>query len=136
MKARPPSNFLGVDVSAASAPASETASGPCGVPQPWSDALPQCGSVLGLPIVFAGQTRGVVLLGFDLDRPSPVDLELLTTVVAQAAGACERSQLQRLAGAAEHALGQHDTGPLGGGVVNWRRPNVEATHELVYGNPI
>jgi DNA-binding NtrC family response regulator/HAMP domain-containing protein len=67
------------------------------LPPPWSDALPQSGSVLGLPIVFAGQTRGVVLLGFDLGHPSPVDLELLTTVVAQAASACERSQLQRLA---------------------------------------
>jgi len=67
------------------------------LPKPWGEALPQCGSLLGLPIVFAGQTRGVVLLGFDLDEPSPVDLELLTTVVAQAAGACERSQLQRLA---------------------------------------
>ena len=67
------------------------------MPSPWGEALPQCGSLLGLPIVFAGQTRGVVLLGFDLDEPSSVDLELLTTVVAQAAGACERSQLQRLA---------------------------------------
>ncbi|MFT4512846.1 MAG: transcriptional regulator with AAA-type ATPase domain/HAMP domain-containing protein [Planctomycetota bacterium] len=67
------------------------------LPAPWGEALPQCGALLGLPIVFAGQTRGVVLLGFDLDEPSPVDLELLTTVVAQAASACERSQLQRLA---------------------------------------
>jgi len=67
------------------------------LPLPWGETLPQCGSLLGLPIVFAGQTRGVVLLGFDLDEPSMVDLELLTTVVAQAAGACERSQLQRLA---------------------------------------
>ncbi len=67
------------------------------LPLPWGEALPQCGSLIGLPIVFAGQTRGVVLLGFDLDEPSAVDLELLTTVVAQAAGACERSQLQRLA---------------------------------------
>lgn len=67
------------------------------LPAPWGEALPQCGALLGLPIVFAGQARGVVLLGFDLDEPSPVDLELLTTVVAQAASACERSQLQRLA---------------------------------------
>lgn len=67
------------------------------LPAPWGKALPQCGALLGLPIVFAGQARGVVLLGFDLDEPSPVDLELLTTVVAQAASACERSQLQRLA---------------------------------------
>lgn len=67
------------------------------LPAPWGKALPQCGALLGLPVVFAGQTRGVVLLGFDLDEPSPVDLELLATVVAQAASACERSQLQRLA---------------------------------------
>ena len=68
-----------------------------GLPVPWCEALPQSRAVLGLPIAFAGQTRGVVLLGFDLDEPSPVDLELLNTVVAQAASACERSQLQRLA---------------------------------------
>ncbi|MFK7742223.1 MAG: sigma 54-interacting transcriptional regulator [Planctomycetota bacterium] len=67
------------------------------LPRPWREALPQSRSLLGLPIVFAGQARGVVLLGFDLAEPTNVDLDLLTTVVAQAAGACERSQLQRFA---------------------------------------
>ncbi|HEX6813541.1 MAG TPA: sigma 54-interacting transcriptional regulator, partial [Planctomycetota bacterium] len=67
------------------------------LPAPWSDILPSCRSVTGLPIVFAGHARGVVLLGFERTEPLPVDLELLSTVVAQAAVAFERAQLQRLA---------------------------------------
>jgi len=64
---------------------------------PWREALPQCRSMLGLPIAFAGQARGVVLLGFTFAEPIDIDLELVSTVVAQAASACERSRLQRLA---------------------------------------
>jgi transcriptional regulator with AAA-type ATPase domain/GGDEF domain-containing protein len=47
--------------------------------------------------VFAGHARGVVLLGFERVEPLPVDLELLSTVVAQAAVAFERAPLQRFA---------------------------------------
>ncbi|MEZ6037965.1 MAG: sigma 54-interacting transcriptional regulator [Planctomycetota bacterium] len=67
------------------------------LPVPFASALPQCRSVLGLPIAFAGQARGAVLLGFESAEPGVVDFDLLTTVVAQAASACERAQLQRLA---------------------------------------
>ena len=74
-----------------------TASRRGALPQPWCDILPSSRSVTGLPIVFAGQARGVVLLGFERLEPLAVDLELLSTVVAQAAVAFERSQLHRLA---------------------------------------
>ncbi|MEO6594301.1 MAG: sigma 54-interacting transcriptional regulator [Planctomycetota bacterium] len=67
------------------------------LPRPWGDILPKSRSVTGLPIVFAGQTRGVVLLGFERLEPLSVDLELLSTVVSQAAVAFERSQLHRMA---------------------------------------
>ncbi|HZN39164.1 MAG TPA: sigma 54-interacting transcriptional regulator, partial [Planctomycetota bacterium] len=67
------------------------------LPPPWCDILPSCRSATGLPIVFAGHARGVVLLGFERVEPLPVDLELLSTVVAQAAVAFERAQLQRFA---------------------------------------
>ncbi len=67
------------------------------LPSPWCEALPQSRSMLGLPVVFAGQARGVVLLGFDFAEPQAVDLGLLAAVVAQAASACERAQLPRLA---------------------------------------
>jgi HAMP domain-containing protein/GGDEF domain-containing protein len=68
-----------------------------GLPAPWADLLPGQRSLVGLPLVFGGQARGVVLLGFTRVPPLPVDLELLSTVVAQAAVAFERSQLQRVA---------------------------------------
>ena len=64
---------------------------------PASAALPGCRSAIAFPIAFGGQTRGLVLLGFERTEPLPVDLELLGTVVAQAAVALERSQLHRLA---------------------------------------
>jgi len=59
--------------------------------------MPGCRSAIGMPIAFSGQTRGLVLLGFERNEPLTVDLELLSTVVAQAAVALERSQLHRLA---------------------------------------
>ncbi|MBL9077807.1 MAG: sigma 54-interacting transcriptional regulator [Planctomycetes bacterium] len=59
--------------------------------------LPGCRSVVALPIGFGGQTRGLVLLGFERSEPMPVDLDLFGTVTAQAAVALERSQLHRLA---------------------------------------
>ncbi|MBM4063255.1 MAG: HAMP domain-containing protein, partial [Planctomycetes bacterium] len=64
---------------------------------PWKEVLPDARSLVGLPIAFAGRTRGVVLLGFARLQPLPADLELLGTVVAQAAIALERAQLHRLA---------------------------------------
>ncbi len=73
------------------------ASGGGMLPSPFRDLAPTCGSLLGLPIAFGGQTRGFVLLAFDRTTPWPVDLDLMSTVVAQAAVAFERCQLQRLA---------------------------------------
>ncbi|MBL8731491.1 MAG: HAMP domain-containing protein, partial [Planctomycetes bacterium] len=67
------------------------------LPSPWREALPGCRSLLALPITFGGRVRGLLLLGFERPEPMVVDLELLSTVVAQAASAFERSQLQRLA---------------------------------------
>jgi DNA-binding NtrC family response regulator/HAMP domain-containing protein len=65
---------------------------------PWSQlAGPGKRSLLALPIVFGGQARGVVALGYEGQQPWPVDLDLLSTVVAQAAVAFERCQLQRMA---------------------------------------
>jgi transcriptional regulator with GAF, ATPase, and Fis domain/HAMP domain-containing protein len=66
------------------------------MPEPFSEMAPDSRSMLVLPIVFGGQTRGLVVLGFAHHRPTPVDLDLLSTVVAQAAIAFERCQLQRL----------------------------------------
>ncbi|MBX3463923.1 MAG: sigma 54-interacting transcriptional regulator [Planctomycetes bacterium] len=66
-------------------------------PEPVAAVLPGCRSAIGLPVAFGGRTRGLVLLGFERTEPLPVDLELLSTVVAQAAIALERSQLHRLA---------------------------------------
>lgn len=86
----------GLDVAALVGPFCATAT-EGRLPAPWGDALPQCGSLLGLPILFGGQARGVVLLGFDLSYPPSIDLELLATVVGQAASACERVELHRLA---------------------------------------
>jgi DNA-binding NtrC family response regulator/HAMP domain-containing protein len=70
---------------------------PGGLPFPWCEVLPEVRSTVGLPIVFAGRTRGAVLLGFERPEPLAVDLDLLSTVVAQAAIALERAQLHRLA---------------------------------------
>lgn len=67
------------------------------LPEPWSAVLPDARSLVGLPIVYAARTRGVVLLGFQRLEPLPVDLELLGTVVTQAALALERAELERLA---------------------------------------
>ena len=67
------------------------------VEPPWRDLTPGSRSLVGMPIVFGGRARGVVLLGFQRQQPWPVDLDLLSTVVAQAAVAFERCQLQRLA---------------------------------------
>jgi DNA-binding NtrC family response regulator/HAMP domain-containing protein len=67
-----------------------------GAQLPWSDLLPQCRSMLALPIIFGGQARGVVLLGFEVAEPLRVDLELLSTVVSQASSACDRAWLLRL----------------------------------------
>jgi DNA-binding NtrC family response regulator/HAMP domain-containing protein len=64
---------------------------------PVAALMPGCRSAIGMPIAFSGQTRGLVLLGFQRTEPLSVDLELLSTVVAQAAVALERSQLHRLA---------------------------------------
>lgn len=64
---------------------------------PWRELLPAARSMLGLPLVQAGRTRGVLLLGFARLEPLPVDLDLLGLVVAQAATALERIELQRLA---------------------------------------
>ncbi|MFY9345599.1 MAG: sigma 54-interacting transcriptional regulator [Planctomycetota bacterium] len=66
----------------------------------WAELAPASRSLVGLPIVFGGQTRGLVVLGFARRPPLAVDLDLLGTVVAQAAVAFERCQLQ--------ALGVHD----------------------------
>ena len=66
------------------------------LPSPWSAVVPNSRSLLGLPIVFGGQARGVVVLGFTRVPPLTVDLDLLSTVVAQAAVALERGLLQRL----------------------------------------
>ncbi len=65
--------------------------------EPWAALLPECRSATGVPIVFGGRARGAVLLGFTRREPLPVDLELLSTVVAQAAVAFERSRLHRYA---------------------------------------
>jgi transcriptional regulator with AAA-type ATPase domain/HAMP domain-containing protein len=67
------------------------------LPEPWRELVAEQRSLLGLPIVFGGQTRGFVLLAFDRPRPWPVALDLMSTVVAQAAVAFERCQLQRMA---------------------------------------
>ncbi len=67
------------------------------LPSPWAAILPRSRSLVGLPVVFAGRTRGVVVLGFERLEPLPVDMELLGTFVAQASVALERSQLHRLA---------------------------------------
>ncbi len=52
-------------------------------------------SMVGVPLLVGGRCRGAVLLGFQSARPSTVDLELLTTVVAQAAIALDNAQLYR-----------------------------------------
>ncbi|MBL8754764.1 MAG: sigma 54-interacting transcriptional regulator [Planctomycetes bacterium] len=67
------------------------------LPEPWGELAPDSRSLLAVPIVFGGQTRGLVVLGFAHARPTSVDLDLLSTVVAQAAVAFERCQLQKLA---------------------------------------
>lgn len=64
---------------------------------PWTEVLPEARSAVGLPIVYAARTRGAVVFGFQRLEPLPVDLELLDTVVAQAALALERAELERLA---------------------------------------
>lgn len=76
------------------------------LPKPWRDLLPRSVAMLGLPLIFSGQARGVVLLGFRLVSPAPVDLGALSTVVAQAASACERASLR------EHAVQDPVTGAL------------------------
>ena len=67
------------------------------LPSPWQELAPGCRSLVALPIVFGGQARGLVVLGFTRVPPLAVDLDLLSTVAAQAAVAFERCQLQRLA---------------------------------------
>ena len=67
------------------------------VPEPWREVLPEARAAVGLPLCYGGQARGVVLLGFDASPPPDLDLELLATVVTQAAAACERAELQRFA---------------------------------------
>ena len=67
------------------------------LPAPWSEVVPGQRSAIGIPIVFGGQTRGVLMIGFDRQQPLMVALDLLSTVVAQAAVAFERCQLQQLA---------------------------------------
>lgn len=67
------------------------------LPAPWALVLAGCRSLVALPIVFGGQARGVLVLGFERPQPLTVDLDLLSTVVAQAAAAFERCQLQRMA---------------------------------------
>ncbi|MFN8825184.1 MAG: sigma 54-interacting transcriptional regulator [Planctomycetota bacterium] len=67
------------------------------LPGAWAQVLPRSRSLVGLPIVFGGQARGVVVLGFACAPPLAIDLGLLGTVVAQAAVAFERGLLQRLA---------------------------------------
>jgi transcriptional regulator with AAA-type ATPase domain/GGDEF domain-containing protein/HAMP domain-containing protein len=76
------------------------------LPEPWSTVSPGSRSVIGLPIQFGGRVRGVVLLGFERLEPLAVDLDLLSTVVAQAAIALERAQLHR------HAVQDPVTGAL------------------------
>ncbi|MCU0865955.1 MAG: sigma 54-interacting transcriptional regulator [Planctomycetes bacterium] len=66
------------------------------LPAPFAALVPGCRSLVALPIVFGGQPRGLILLGFTRVPPLPVDLDLLSTVAAQAAVAFERCQLQRL----------------------------------------
>ena len=66
-------------------------------PAGWQVVVPNARSLVALPIVYGGQVRGVVVLGFGRVPPLPVDLGLLSTVVAQAALALERGLLQRLA---------------------------------------
>lgn len=65
------------------------------LPPDWTEVLPEMHSAVGLPLAYAGRTRGIVLLGFDRLEPLPVDLDLLSTVVAQAAIALERALLHR-----------------------------------------
>jgi HAMP domain-containing protein/GGDEF domain-containing protein len=74
-----------------------SAAGAGALASPWRELVPGVRSLLGMPIVFGGHTRGLVLLGFEGPQPWPVDLELLSTVVGQAAIAFERGQLQRMA---------------------------------------
>jgi len=62
---------------------------------PWLRTMQGTRSAIGWPIVFAGRTRGIVLLGFATHPPAPIDVELLGTVVAQAALAFERALLHR-----------------------------------------
>jgi len=52
-------------------------------------------SMVGVPLLAGGRCRGAVLLGFASARPRPVDLDLLATVVAQAAVALDNAQLYR-----------------------------------------
>ena len=52
-----------------------------------------CRSLVALPLVMAGRTRGAILLMFDRSEPSPVQLELLTTMAAQTAASIENARL-------------------------------------------
>ena len=55
--------------------------------------LPGVHSVVGVPMVVGGRCRGVVLLGFQTQRPGELDLQILATVAAQAAIALDNAQL-------------------------------------------
>ncbi len=57
--------------------------------------LPGIRSALGLPLRYAGRSRGAALLLFERAQPLPVNLELLTTLCGQAAAALENALLYR-----------------------------------------
>ena len=58
-------------------------------------ALQGLRSAIGLPLSSAGRCRGAVLLMFEKEWPLVVNLDLLTTVAAQAAVALDNAQLYR-----------------------------------------
>lgn len=57
--------------------------------------LPGIHSIVGIPLLVGGRCRGAVLLGFQGASPKEIDLQLLATVVAQAAVALDNAQLYR-----------------------------------------
>lgn len=56
---------------------------------------PSVRSVVGLPLLAGGRCCGAVLLLFETQSPPEIDLEMLATVVSQAAVALEHAQLYR-----------------------------------------
>jgi transcriptional regulator with GAF, ATPase, and Fis domain len=57
--------------------------------------VPGVRSAIGLPLSSAGRCRGAVLFGFEREQPLPINLDLFSTISAQAAVALENAQLYR-----------------------------------------